>query len=159
MNIFVSSPSPMASAIALDDKRVNKMILESAQMLSTAMIFNGSHGPYRQTHVNHPCSIWTRTNRANYNWLIEHMVELSKEFEYRRYKIHASSLLIPQLIRGAASIPDGNMTPFVNASRFKDREVHEAYRLTLIDKWSNDKLTPKWTNRDRPQWLTVSYGD
>jgi len=152
MNIFVSSPSPVESAIALDDKRVNKMILESAQLLSTAMSLGGVAAPYKQTHVNHPCSIWTRESRANYNWLLEHMIELSKEFEYRRYKIHASSLLIPQLINGASIIPDGEMTPFANASRFKDMEVHKAYRLTLLDKWKNDKRTPLWTNRDRPIW-------
>lgn len=37
MNIFATDVSPVACAKALDDKRVVKMVLETAQMLSTAM--------------------------------------------------------------------------------------------------------------------------
>ena len=37
MNIFAFDKCPMRSALWLDDIRKNKMILESAQMLSTAV--------------------------------------------------------------------------------------------------------------------------
>lgn len=40
MNIFVTSPCPIESAQYLDNSRVNKMILESCQMLFTALSYH-----------------------------------------------------------------------------------------------------------------------
>jgi len=37
MNIFISDLSPIVSAQNLDNKRVVKMVLETAQLLSTAI--------------------------------------------------------------------------------------------------------------------------
>lgn len=42
MNIFVTSNYPKISAQALDNKRVVKMVLETAQLLSTAIFINNS---------------------------------------------------------------------------------------------------------------------
>jgi len=72
MNIFASHPSPLHSALVLDDKRVVKMVLESAQMLSTAISQRGCCAPYRENHVNHPCSVWVRSTQGNYFWLLQH---------------------------------------------------------------------------------------
>jgi len=62
MNIFVVSPDTMECAKALDDLRLNKMIIETAQLLSTAMRVQGYTGNdiYKSTHVNHPCAVWAR---------------------------------------------------------------------------------------------------
>lgn len=51
MNIFATDPCPIKSAQFLDDKRVIKMILESAQMLCTALHQLGydKEIPYKQT--------------------------------------------------------------------------------------------------------------
>lgn len=43
MQIFVTDPCPQKCAEALDDKRVNKMILESSQLLSAALFLNNAH--------------------------------------------------------------------------------------------------------------------
>ena len=72
MNIFVTHLDPVKCAQNLDDKRVIKMILESAQMLSTSINVSGGKGPYKTTHVNHPCSVWVRSSNANYYWLLNH---------------------------------------------------------------------------------------
>ena len=40
MNIFATSPSPDTSALWLDDVRKNKMILETAQLLSASVRIN-----------------------------------------------------------------------------------------------------------------------
>ena len=64
MNIFVPYPDSMKCAEALDDLRLNKMILETAQLLSTAARFHGYVGNvYGSTHINHPCSVWARQTR------------------------------------------------------------------------------------------------
>ena len=62
MNIFVTSNCPKLSAQALDNKRVVKMVLETAQLLSTAIFINSTityDNLYKPTHVKHPCTIWT----------------------------------------------------------------------------------------------------
>ena len=75
MNIFYLNKDPEIAAQMHCDKHVVKMILESAQMLSTAhRILDGddianSKGLYKMTHKNHPCNIWVRKNNENYEWL------------------------------------------------------------------------------------------
>jgi len=59
MNIFVTSNCPKLSAQALDNKRVVKMVLETAQLLSTAIFINSTityDNLYKPTHVKHPCT-------------------------------------------------------------------------------------------------------
>ena len=54
------------------NKHVVKMILETAQMLSTAhRVIDGDEyadrmGLYKMAHKNHPSTIWTRTSTENY---------------------------------------------------------------------------------------------
>ena len=66
MNIFATNSDPALAAKFLDDKRVVKMCLESAQLLCTAVIECGGEAPYKSIHKNHPCSIWVRKSRSNY---------------------------------------------------------------------------------------------
>jgi hypothetical protein len=72
MNIFATYSNAHDSAFALDDKRAIKMILESAQLMSTAIHLCGGKAPYKATHPNHPVSIWARQTNTNYWWLLEH---------------------------------------------------------------------------------------
>lgn len=182
MNIFASHPDPRVSAMNLDDKRVIKMILESAQMLCTALYQHGGLDKtqvsttdkgkpiyeyhfkntnikaYKPTHVNHPSNVWCRETRLNYGWLLAHMRSLSDEYTHRTGKTHASMYMYSHLVSGSRFIPTGSLTKIANCAARTDLgisykhldDVHEAYRLYLIDRWANDKLTPKWTNRKRP---------
>lgn len=145
MNIFASSPCPLASAKYLDDKRVVKMVLESAQLLSTAMTLTGGAGPYRVTHQNHPCSVWARSSRVRYLWLLDHFVALCDEYEARYNKLHACENLTQVFRDYADELVVGDDTlDFKNCTIFKELPVHDAYRAALADKWSKDKRTPTW---------------
>lgn len=158
MNIFATSQDPKESALALDDKRLIKMCLESCQIMSTVMHQYGVEGPYKPTHKNHPCTIWAGMNSANFNWLREHAACLCEEYRYRFKKQHACYGLI--LIDFTEFWCDANKLPrawhrteFVNCTPFKHiKDVHKAYKECLLDKWRNDKRFPKWTNRDMPYW-------
>lgn len=80
MNIFVFDPDPAEAALYLDDVRRNKMILETAQLLSSAMHVNhlGNNYPiYKPTHLGHPCAKWTAKSKGNFAWLLEYMKCLS----------------------------------------------------------------------------------
>ena len=73
MNIFAIEADAdgnidwVASAKSQDNYRVVKMILESVQMLCTAI--NLQHGyqitPYKNAHPKHPSTLWVRESSAN----------------------------------------------------------------------------------------------
>ena len=99
MNIFFLSCKPRICALYHADKYIVKMILESCQLLCSAHYMSKStyQPPYKLTHKNHPCSIWTRTSLSNYNWLVEMSLELCKEYTYRYEKVHKSQKYIEEL--------------------------------------------------------------
>lgn len=164
MNIFVTDRCPQKSAQDLDNKRVNKMILESVQMLSTALSFYEAPlrylpvtqrgTPYRPTHKNHPCSVWARETRMNYIWLVDHADALNEEFKKAYKKTHWIEQFMTRVREGSMFIPEGGITAFADCSLFKDGgDVTQNYRLTMKQKWATDTRTPCWKNRTKPDWV------
>lgn len=127
----------------LDDKRVGKMAVESAQMLSCALVLNAKDSDlhiekttvlkkgvekqkniyyyrgqrvYSPAYHNHPATIWARENQGNYSWLLLHFLHLCEEFEVRRGKKHASEDLRDVLCAGYDIIPSGDQEDFVNCA-------------------------------------------
>ena len=95
MNIFYLDKCPKKAAQLQYNKHVVKMILESAQMLCTAHHCYGDkyqveNVPYKQAHLNHPSTIWTRRSKATYMWLYDHMIALGNEYTKRYGKTHLS---------------------------------------------------------------------
>ena len=111
MNIFYIDHDPVQAAQWMVDKHVVKMILESAQLLSTAhRVLDGvqTNGKsktgrnvkrfvlpdardsvlYSATHINHPSAIWCRKSVENYSWLVDHMFALMAEYTYRYEREH-----------------------------------------------------------------------
>lgn len=152
MNIFITDECPKKSAEYLDDKRVIKMVLESAQMLCTAKNTVDGNSPYKPTHANHPCNVWARQSQANYNWLFEHFIALSEEYTKRYSKIHKSSQLESALKDVGTRLPNIGLTPFANCAANSSLNVsyknitdtYMAYRLYLADRWKTDKRKPTW---------------
>ena len=89
MNIFYLDKDPRKAAELQYNKHVVKMILESAQMLCTVHRYFGNENvPYKSTHLNHPSTVWARTNNRNYMWLYQHMMALGDEYTKRYNKKH-----------------------------------------------------------------------
>ena len=42
--------------------------------------------PYKQAHLNHPSTIWTRRSKSTYMWLYNHMIALGDEYKKRYCK-------------------------------------------------------------------------
>jgi hypothetical protein len=155
MNIFVTDPCPVKSAQFLDNKRLNKMCLETAQLLSTALRLSGYSGNdvYKISHRNHPSNVWCRTTRGNYQWLLKHFRALCDEYTRRTNKIHASSKLFGIFRNNINLLPNGNQTPFSNNARnltkgvdfTMEQDVFTAYKLYLNARWENDKKEPQWS--------------
>ena len=95
MNIFYLDKDPIKAAKVQYNKHVVKMILESAQMLCTAHHCYGDKDqvenvPYKQAHLNHPSTVWTRRSKSTYMWLYNHMIALGNEYTKRYGKTHLS---------------------------------------------------------------------
>ena len=155
MNIFVSSPCPIESAKFLDNVRVNKMTVETAQLLSSALRLCGYSGSdvYKITHINHPSNLWCRKTQGNYKWLLAHFKALCEEYTRRTGKVHASSKLLPIFESNVHLLPAGEQTPFSNNARnltkgvdfTHEPNVHIAYQSYLNARWETDKREPTWS--------------
>lgn len=111
MNVFFLDECPIKAAQYQCDKHVVKMILETAQMLSTAhRVLDGKQlvSPktgkplqqfdhplwheelYKCAHINHPSTKWIRASAGNYSWAYQHFRALCNEYTYRYGKVHES---------------------------------------------------------------------
>ena len=166
MNIFYLHEDQHECVKMYCDQHVIKMILETAQMLSTAhhVLDNGSSvisdRIYKKTHVNHPCSFWVRQNKSNYMWTYILLVELLNEYEYRFEKLHKTGQLQGVLCRIPKRISGGELTDPPNCTPYKDRDIIEAYKKFYEDKaieWitrdTGRRFNMKWTRRDIPEFM------
>ena len=111
MNIFYLHNEPKICAEMHNDKHCIKMILEYAQLLSTAhRVLDGTiergisksgrkkiiyrlsdkcdNILYSATHIHHPSAVWVRQSVYNYMWLSNLLLELCKEYTNRYGKVH-----------------------------------------------------------------------
>lgn len=166
MNIFVTDRDPTKSAQALDDLRLNKMILESVQMLAVALAENNcpiNELPIKKDGTpfkargwgSHPCTVWVKQSVHNYDWLVAHTGALINEMYRRRGTMHSAHRNMPGLISGRKYMPQQGPTEFANCSLYgknTNADVVDCYRNTMRTKWSADKRKPKWTNAPAPWW-------
>ena len=150
MNIFAISNSPTDCAQLLDDKRLVKMTLETTQILSTVMHSSGYIGPYKITHANHPVVKWVAENDSNFKWTVELLSEMCKEYTFRYGKIHKCQQYIS--IFNTVSLRSSDMSEFADCSSSEGDDIYSRYKNCLVNKWKNDKRSPKWTNRNKPLW-------
>lgn len=160
MNIFTISNDYKECASCLDDKRLNKMLLETTQLLSAALHQNkaSDFAPYKLTHRNHPCTAWVRESKGNFLWTYGLYINLGREYIRRFNKVHKCVTYAKKLYAGfkQAQFDKNERTDFVNCTPYKDKDIYEAYKLTLNEKWKNDKRPPKWTNCEKPEWADAN---
>lgn len=180
MNIFFLDESPRQCAEWMVDKHVVKMIVETAQLLSTAhRVLDGievqleleKNGKRRKkkvwvlddsrndllyacTHINHPSAIWTRESVENYNWLVDHLHALGQEYTYRYGKKHAT---IEKCFYPLQSPPFGLRTwdwtqpPSAMDERYIISD-DPIVNYRNYYRFGKAKLH-KWKNRDMPAWI------
>lgn len=157
MNIFYLDHDPRLAAQYHCDKHVVKMILESAQLLCTAVNIRagGQVSPYKTTHVNHPCSIWVRQNSANAMWVWYLLCYLNAEYSFRYGKEHLAytklrkagmlKLILQHLPSGMLTTPAVAMP-----DEYKTDSVVKSYRNYYRQ---GKKHLHNWTKRGAPSWL------
>ena len=160
MNIFYLDSHPKVAAQMMCDKHVVKMILESAQMLSTThRVLDGDTyadmmGLYKIAHKNHPSTKWVRESPANYTWLYDHMIALMGEYTWRYNKHHATERLIEPLRKPPIVLLETLQKGFTDPPQCmpdhcKDDDTVKAYRKYYISEKSD---FAKWKSRPRPFW-------
>lgn len=161
MNIFRLHDNPIMSAMLMNDQHVVKMILESAQLLSTAhWVLDGHCKAYKQTHVNHPSAVWVRQSRANYEWLFKHFVALIDEHQYRypNSPLHKSAQYVDVLKKAPRNLSGSQETPILLAMPDYLKSSYsgvQAYRMyySLFKRVRKNGKPYTWTNRPVPDWF------
>lgn len=164
---------PKVAATYMVDSHVNKMILESAQLLSTAhRVLDGEQFIilkkkkvwridderneilYQATHINHPCAKWIRESVENYQWLVDHYFALCSEFEYRREKKHATSQRINWHVTSPPhKLRDWDWTPPPCAMP-DQYKISQDYVENYREYYRKGKVhLHEWTKREPPSWL------
>jgi hypothetical protein len=155
MNIFFLDYDVKKCAKDHCDKHVVKMILETAQLLCGvhhATEQKTPNIPYKLSHKNHPCAIWTRESLSNYLYLCELGLELCKEYTYRYGKRHKSQDVIEWCITNKLNIIDKGFTepPKAMPDEYKVVDVVESYRNYYRGAKSGFAV---WKNRVKPNWF------
>ena len=156
MNIFFIDKCPIKSAQQLCDKHVVKMVLETAQMCSTAMHEWGfarhlKH-VYKVAYKNHPMTVWVRDNQHNLAWAVTHGLEIGKEYTRRYGKVHKSTKVLEEMDDGWIHDDYDTHTtpPQCMPDQFKCDDYVEAYR----NYYRTDKAhILQWTGRPVPEWI------
>ena len=167
MNIFYLHSNPTIAAKYHNDKHVVKMILESAQMLSTAHrelddgnVMNESI-VYKSAHKNHPSTKWARASYQNYRWLYLLFSDLCDEYTHRYGKVHLTDTKLREVLsivpRGIDYLPLFTQPPQCMPDEYKvPGDSVSAYRKYYI---GEKAYFSKWTNRDIPSWWKTKQYD
>ena len=184
MNIFYLHKDTRICAEMHVDKHVVKMILEYAQLLSTAhRVLDGTitHGLsesgrkqtryvlsdgrdgllYSATHINHPSAVWVRQSVQNYMWLAEMLESLCGEYTYRYGKVHkveATGLMQALKNNFPKNIPDKPFTEPTPAMPEEVKVPNDSIASYRNYYWLNKKHLISWkgkiNSRPQPKWYS-----
>lgn len=166
MNIFVTSQCPVQSAKDHCSVHAVKMVVELAQLLSTAHFeLDGHIVGYKPTHKNHPSAIWVRQCSGNYQWAYNHFKALCEEYTFRTGKVHKSSELLICLAKLPSKIEVAERTSFALAMPDEDKKLgifdqtkaYQSYLRSKFTEWQQREKPIKvcWGLRGAPDWYTV----
>jgi hypothetical protein len=152
MNIFVLDKDPIQAAKYHCDKHL-KMILESAQMLSTCVRHLGVEDAnlYKKFNPKHPCNLWLMESRENVKWLIDMATQLGNENVIRRNKQHKSMSIVSHAKKYVDLFPNKPFTQFKLAMfpQFMTSDPVHSYRLF----YAGSKFRfATWKNGQPPWW-------
>ena len=186
MNVFVLSECPVESAKMMCDKHIPKMVVESAQMLSTAHRMldgtperrrsksgktmqqyytfgdNRDDMYYLAVHKYHPCTTWTMASEANYQWHYKHFRALADEYTFRRGKVHATFKKLDKLLsQTPKNIPDVGLTEFAQAmNHYPQCKVPGDAVAAYRNYYHEAKPFAKWDwGRPAPSWWEGYRGE
>jgi len=173
MNIFYLDEDAKTSAEMHLDKHCSKMLVEYAQLMSTAhRVLDGTEyydknkigskikrwrhendALYKASHVNHPSNVWLRQSINNYTFLYEMWCHLHDEFVIRYGKDHMSYVKLKEVLKN----PPQNCgdSPFTQPTQAMPDDVKHSDSITAYRNYYNKykrhiaawkTVTPSWYN-------------
>jgi hypothetical protein len=141
MNIFVLSTNPEEAASFHCDQHKHKMLLESAQLLSTALYIKqpdtyrsllSTKSVYAVAHPAHPCTKWICQSYENMHWVIRLSLALARlrlvtGSPYR----HSSESVVRTILSYIPDAPAEQHDPFI----FAGPSYIATSRLSLVEKY------------------------
>ena len=163
MNIFFLDKRPDNAAEMHNDKHCVKMILEYAQLLSTAhRVLDGENAHpdlYKIAHKNHPSTIWTRSSKQHYDWLFRLFRMLSAEYTLRysngEFKVHKTWDKLGKILETAPkNIVDNGWIdpPQCMPDHCKKPDTIDAYRNYYLTEKASFST---WNYSKQPTWWTI----
>ena len=174
MNIFVTNKDPIIAAQELCDQHCrSKMQIESAILLQhcfsneilkqAPLTKKGEPRKSGKGYYNHPCSVWVRESKANFEWLVEHALEMFNERDYRWIdsQPHFTKdfiLWCRDNINKTQACKQLKLTSFAIAinPKSKCRQIKNFETMSVLDKYRSyikfDKEFATWTKRLKPKW-------
>ncbi len=158
MNIFLPYEDDIVKSVqSLDDVRLNKQILETYQLLISAI--KEKNGEKPNGWYKHPIYVFYKDNirfLANYGY------NCCREYYYRFKKPHKLEERFNDYIHDFFAEQEPKFTPYyMEGSKGQPNyirtteNVSALFQQKLIKKWEQDKAKgrqPKWTNRDVPEF-------
>jgi len=173
MNIFKLDRNAKKAAEYHCDKHVVKMLIEYAQLMSTAhRVLDGKEWYdktannrkikrwlhpsldsqlYLASHVNHPSGIWTRQSTDHYNWLYDLWENLHDEYTKRYNKVHLTFKKLSNILEQTpANMPVAGWTdpPPAMPDHCKKPDIVDSYRTY----YKVEKATFATWKTQTPHW-------
>jgi len=182
LNIFYLSHNPVECAKFHVDRHTTKMVLEYAQLLSTAhRVLDGveliglsdsgrkkkfwtlgdsrDYTLYKATHINHPSAVWARQSAENYLWLANMLIALCEEYTYRYGKIHKTErdglayVLLKNIPHNIGNSGFTQPTPAMPDEVKIAGDSIKSYRNYYIN---NKTHLASWKKRSTPGWYNAN---
>ena len=171
MNIFYTDPNPLIAADQHCTIHNRKMIIEYAQLLSTAHHLldddQAIEGIYKITHKNHPSAVWCRSGQYQYEWVLDCAMQLCKLYTQHTGKVHKTQATLEKLRTLPKNLPLIEWTdpPLAAPDKFKMQMIlgldickaYQAYLLEKFDEWRTRTdsrpmiaewwIVPEWVNK------------
>lgn len=182
MNIFILDEDITQNVKYYVDSHVRKMILETGQLLCTSSHVCNVLGycpfklnrnqrntindyksgipnekenrkiPYLPVHLNHPCSVWIRSSKSNWDYLESLLSTLNEEYRYRWNNGDHKTFTVLSRLEEPQNLPERGFLdpPLAMPDSCKIGGVVDSYREYY--KNHKDHLA-EWTRREQPNWF------
>lgn len=178
MNVFILDEDIKKSVSYYFDSHVVKILLESAQCLSTAhrvldgyetvelsknnrklkryRLNDNDEKFYLATHVNHPINVFIRESKNNYYFIYNYFLQLSEEFSYRFKKVHLSYIKLNELLKFAPNNIEEKQFNLELYPRMMGEFVDN--KISVVDNYrkyykEGKSHLLKYTSRSIPEWF------
>ena len=147
MNVFVTSLNAKQCALEHCHVHRNKMLIEYAQLLSSAnhILGKGTDSMYKLTHQHHPSTKWVVSDAGNYAWLYSMWTELASLYAKHRGRQHKSYDKLHEVLKPKVdSKPNFNYSMLSMPDEYKSDDIASSYQNYLCSKFT------EWRSRERP---------